>query len=188
MSSAQESETGMGYINARDGIPLRQTLKEVNHPQGATPLWFDNLVATGILTDTVTQRRSKAMDMRFYWLKDRASQDQYHIHWKSGDKNLADYYTKHHPPAHHQNVQPTNVLNSLSIQPIAALRARQVALQGCVKTNHATNPHRSVLTRLNPTVDCKSTSSCKRKTFTGNAVRTTDLQQFKLNRDSAHKL
>ena len=66
MSSAQESETGTGYINARDAVPLRTSLDEMGHKQGPTPIQFDNLCATGILNDTVTQRRSKAMDMRFY--------------------------------------------------------------------------------------------------------------------------
>jgi hypothetical protein len=25
--------------------------------------------------------------------------------WRSGKTNLADYFTKHHPPAHHQSVR-----------------------------------------------------------------------------------
>ena len=112
MSSAQEAETGMGFLNARDAVPIRQTLQEMGHPQGPTPIQFDNIVATGVINDTVTQRRSKAMDMRFYWLKDRAAQKQFHIHWKRGASNLADYYTKHHPTKHHQKVRPTYVLNA----------------------------------------------------------------------------
>ena len=112
MSSAQEAETGMGFLNARDAVPIRQTLTEMGHPQGPTPIQFDNIVATGIMNDTVTQRRSKAMDMRFYWLKDRAAQKQFHIHWKRGASNLADYYTKHHPTKHHKEVRPTYVLNA----------------------------------------------------------------------------
>jgi hypothetical protein len=31
----------------------------------------DNTIAVGIINDTIRQRRSKAMDMRFYWIKDR---------------------------------------------------------------------------------------------------------------------
>ena len=73
MSSAQESE-GTGYINAKDAVPLRTALEELGHKQGPTPIQFDNLCATGIINDTVTQCRSKAMDMRFYWLRDRIAQ------------------------------------------------------------------------------------------------------------------
>ena len=59
MSSVQEAEMGMGFLNAKDAIPLRQTKEEMNHPQGPTPIQFDNLVLTGILNDTATQQRSK---------------------------------------------------------------------------------------------------------------------------------
>jgi hypothetical protein len=112
MSSLQESETGMGFLNARDAIPIIQTLTEMGHPQGPVPLQFDNQASTGILTETFAQRRSKAMDMRFYWLRDRATQKQFHIHWRKGDTNLADYPSKHHPPNHHKTVRPTYVLNN----------------------------------------------------------------------------
>jgi hypothetical protein len=43
--------------------------------------------------------------MRFYWIRDRVKQNQFHILWKKGSENLADYFTKHHPPAHHQRMR-----------------------------------------------------------------------------------
>jgi hypothetical protein len=45
------------------------------------------------------------MDMQFEWLLDREQQGQFWIYWKPGKTNLADYFTKHHPPAHHHNVR-----------------------------------------------------------------------------------
>jgi hypothetical protein len=63
MSFVQES--GSRFINSKDAVPIRTTLQEMGHPQGPTPLQFDNKCAVGILTDTAVQRRSKAMDMRF---------------------------------------------------------------------------------------------------------------------------
>ena len=49
------------------------------------------------------QKRSKAIDVRFYWLKDRAQQQgQFYIYWDSGKNNFADYHTKHHPPAYYK--------------------------------------------------------------------------------------
>jgi hypothetical protein len=115
MSSAQESETGTGYINAKDAVPLRTALEEMGHKQGPTPIQFDNLCATRILNDTVTQCRSKAMDMQFYWLKDRIAQKQFYAFWRRGDTNLADYFTKHFPASHHRNVRATYVLNCMKI-------------------------------------------------------------------------
>ena len=43
--------------------------------------------------------------MRFHWLRDREAQGQFRIYWRPGKTNLADYFTKHHPPAHHVNVR-----------------------------------------------------------------------------------
>ncbi len=114
MSSAQESETGTGYINAKDVVPMRNTLEELGHAQGPTPIHFDNLCATGIINDTVTKRRSKAMDMRFYWLRDRVAQKQFYVFWRKGNSNLADYFTKHFPASHHQSVCATYVLNCMT--------------------------------------------------------------------------
>jgi len=45
------------------------------------------------------------MDMRFHWLRDREAQEQFKFVWRPGKTNLEDYFTKHHPPAHHINVR-----------------------------------------------------------------------------------
>ena len=74
MSSAQEAETGAGFFNAKQLLPLRLALEDLGHPQGPTPIQFDNKAATAIINETVSQKRSKAMDMRFYWLRDRVKQ------------------------------------------------------------------------------------------------------------------
>ena len=70
MSSVQESETGSGFINVKDDVPLRNALHEMGHIQGPTPIQFDKIFTNGIITDTVAQRIPKAMDMRFYWICD----------------------------------------------------------------------------------------------------------------------
>ena len=105
VASASEAETGAAFMAAQDGCPIRQTLIELGHPQPPTPLKTDNEVAHGILTDTVKQRRSKAIDMRFYWLQDRIKQNQYNLYWAPGSTNLGDYFTKHHSPTHHRQVR-----------------------------------------------------------------------------------
>ena len=91
MYSVQESETVSGFINGKYAVPLRNALHEMGHIQGPTPIQFDNIFSNGIITDTVVQHRSKAMDMGFYWLRDRFRQKQFHVHWKQGKHNLADY-------------------------------------------------------------------------------------------------
>ena len=106
VASAAEAEVAAAFMNAQDACSIRQTLIELGHPQPPTVIRTDNKCAEGILNDTIKQRRSKAIDMRFYWLRDRASQGQFQIIWGPGSKNLADYFTKHFSPAHHQAMRP----------------------------------------------------------------------------------
>ena len=89
----------------------------MGHPQPATPMKTDNQTATGILNGTIKQRCSKAIDMRFYWLKDRQEQGQFDIKWVPGKYNLADYFTKHHPGSHHCRVRPIYLLRQVRAQP-----------------------------------------------------------------------
>ena len=93
MSSAAEAEIGALFFNAKEATSLRTTLAELGHPQLATPIQTDNQCAAGIANNTVKQRRSKAIDMRFYWIQDRAANGEFLIHWRPGIENLADYFT-----------------------------------------------------------------------------------------------
>ena len=102
MSSAAEAEYGALFFNAKDGCKLRNSLTDMGYPQPATPIQADNSCAVGLANDTVKQKRSKAIDMRFYWVKDRVKQKQFLVYWRQGVDNDADYFTKHHPPSHHR--------------------------------------------------------------------------------------
>ena len=107
LSSAAEAELGALFHNGKEACPLRIALEEMGHPQPATPMATDNNTASGIATDTVKQKRSKAIDMRFYWIRDRVRQGQFQIYWSKGKTNRADYFSKHHPASHHQAIRST---------------------------------------------------------------------------------
>ena len=68
MGAASESEIAGGYVNARDAVETRIALMEMGHPQPATPLELDNTAVYGIIAKQLLPRRSKAIDMRCYWL------------------------------------------------------------------------------------------------------------------------
>jgi hypothetical protein len=70
MSSATEAKFAGLFHNARDGASLQTALVEMGQPQPPTPIQTDNSCAAGITNGTVCQRKSKAMDMRFYWVQD----------------------------------------------------------------------------------------------------------------------
>jgi hypothetical protein len=105
MSSAAEAELGAQYLNARKAVYLRQILTEMGHPQPRTLIQTDNTTAEGIINNIIQPNCTNAMDMQYHWLRDREKQGQFNIYWQPGKTNLADYFTKHHPPAHHVNVR-----------------------------------------------------------------------------------
>ena len=104
VASAAKAELGALFFNGQEATTLRITLLKLGHPQPATPMQTDNVTAAGIANNTIRQRGSKAVDMRFYWIRDRVRQGQFLIHWKPGTENYADYFTKHHPPSHHRKI------------------------------------------------------------------------------------
>jgi hypothetical protein len=79
---AVESEVVPCFHNAQSGAPLRVTLTELGHTQPPTPLRTDNSTAYCIMSETIKQERSKAMDMRYHWLTDRVRQKQFDVYWR----------------------------------------------------------------------------------------------------------
>jgi hypothetical protein len=77
MASAAESELAALFITAREMIPHRQTLIDMGWPQPQSPIQTDNSTAAGVVNNTIVPRRSKMMDMHFWWLRCQASQDQF---------------------------------------------------------------------------------------------------------------
>jgi len=107
MGPAAEAEVGRLYINRRCREEFRTTLKEMGHEQPPTIVITDNSTAEGTVNNQVKQCRTRAMDLRFYWIRDRVKQGHYLVMWKPEEDNLADYSTKHFPPAHHKKVHDT---------------------------------------------------------------------------------
>jgi len=105
MASVAEAEIGASFVAAQESIPIITSLEELGHKQPPTPIQVDNTTAVGFANREIKQKRSKAIDMRFYWLQDRCDQQQIKIFWAPGKANLADYHTKHHPPSHHKKMR-----------------------------------------------------------------------------------
>ena len=75
MSSAAEAEIAGVFMNAKNDEMLHQILIKMGHPKPPTQIQTDNTTARDIITNTVKQRKTRAMDMRFYWLRDRRFQN-----------------------------------------------------------------------------------------------------------------
>ena len=88
-------------------MPIRTTLAKMGHPQPPTPMQVDNTTTDGFANRTIKQKRSKTIDMRFYWVQDRVRQKQLMIYWQPGSTNLGNYHTKNHLPDYHHLICPT---------------------------------------------------------------------------------
>ena len=132
-------------MNAQEAAGPRTCLEAMGWPQPATPMKTDNSTANGIINNTMKQRRSKALDMRFYWLRDRVKQGQFYLFWESGKTNLGDYHTKHHPATVHKLMRP--------IQTYVEGKSPS-SLQGCVEmmsggqTVRNSNPRRGLASTI----------------------------------------
>jgi hypothetical protein len=133
LSSASEAEIGALFENCKKAAILCITLDELGYTQPATPIQTDNSTACGIANDNIKQQRSRAIDMRFYWVRDRVQQGQFILYWGPGQLNLADYYNKHHSAAHHRDVRPKYLyMGHIEATKVGLADTMQV-LRGCVK-------------------------------------------------------
>jgi hypothetical protein len=78
-------------------------------------------MADAIINGKVQPKQTKAMDMRFHWLRDHKWQQQFQIYCQPDKLNYANYWTKHHPESHHCNMRkeflmPFIILKMLQIE------------------------------------------------------------------------
>jgi hypothetical protein len=94
VASVAEAEYASLFTVGKEAISARHTLEDLGHSQRATVIMCDNSCAVGISNATVKQKRSKAIDMRYHWIRDQVKQGTFTITWEQGSANLADYFTK----------------------------------------------------------------------------------------------
>ena len=82
MASEAEAEYGTIFVNTQTEVPIRTTLSEMGWKQGPTAIQVDNSTAVGIGTKEFLQKKSKAMDMSFYWINNRIKQCQFRVFWR----------------------------------------------------------------------------------------------------------
>jgi hypothetical protein len=127
VASAAEAEYGGIFHNAKEGVALRNTLADLGHHQPPTTIVTDNQVACNLANDKVKQRRSKAIDMRYHWIRDRIRQQQFNVIWQPGSTNLADFFTKLHPPRYHRETRKLYVTDPP--RQLGKLQQQQIPMQ-----------------------------------------------------------
>ena len=154
-SSVAESEFGAAFMNAKEAVYLRNTLTALGYPQDRTTLITDNSFVYSIVRGTCKAKRSKAMDMRFYWLKDRVKRGQFNVLWCQGHRNIADYLTKDLPTLQHKVIRGFILNNQEKCRSIGELPSyRKVdsnicELEGVCSSETETSPED---TNLIPTI------------------------------------
>ena len=108
MASAAEAKYGGLYMNTQESLPIKNTLIKLVHiqPPDVTPVRTGNSTADGITNRTVKPKKSKSMDMGFWWLVDRVQQNQSRIFWAPVNVNLSDYFSKKKRAFHYMKVRP----------------------------------------------------------------------------------
>ena len=70
---------------------MRTTLSEIGHQKPPTPVATDNTSANSMFNGMAKQKRTRAIDMRIYWVRDRIQKNHFHIFWEEGKKNPAEF-------------------------------------------------------------------------------------------------
>ena len=102
IASSAEAKTAGVFGNSQIAIPICRVLEASNHPQPPVPIKTNNSTAYSFVNANICQKRSKTWDMWYNWLRNSSTKKELFIYCDKGANNDADYYTKHHPPAHHR--------------------------------------------------------------------------------------
>ena len=144
-ASAAEAELGALFLNTLEVTILRLTLQELGHPQSPTPIHANNTTTVGIVNSTIKRQRSRAMNMRYFWLLCQEAQRILNVRYHPGAENLGDYQTKLHKGAHHERACPFYVQTNKSPQFLQwaarpSVRKRCVGQTGDLYTRRITLP------------------------------------------------
>ena len=99
--SAAEAECGVLFTNFRKALEIKQALEALDHQQKQIEIKTENSTAASFVHDTIKIKRTKTLDMRWNWLRQKQQQAIFKILWEKGIKNKADYFNKHYPPNQH---------------------------------------------------------------------------------------
>lgn len=104
-SSAAEAEYAALFLVGREDMWLIANLTSFGYPQSSVPIYCDNECAKGIAERSVKVKRSKSIDMRYHWIREKVRDKVFAVVWKAGVDNLADCFTKCLPVHEFQRIK-----------------------------------------------------------------------------------
>ena len=108
-AAVSETEYAGVFANGQIAVDERRALTSLGYPQPPTTIYCDNECAVGLADETVRAKKSKSIDMRFDWIRDRVKQCQLIVTFLPGVLNLADFFTKSLPVQTHVAIAPLYV-------------------------------------------------------------------------------
>jgi hypothetical protein len=96
-AAVSEAEYGCVFGNCQVAVEERSILNSLGYPQPPTLVLCDNECAIGLADETVRPKKSKSIDLRLDWVRDRVRQGQFIISFVPGKANLADFFTRSLP-------------------------------------------------------------------------------------------
>ncbi len=72
------------YTISQTGIIFRLTLLELGHLQPKTLIYCNNTTAVGFANNSIKRQCSHSMEMGFFWVGDKISQNIYDLSWHPG--------------------------------------------------------------------------------------------------------
>ena len=114
VASACEGEYASSFLIAQKAMPFLTTLNALGYPQSKTLLTTDNKCAEGIANKSIKLKRSRAIDMRYHWIRDKVDQGMFDVKWRRNTQSLADFFTKTLPNKEFLNMRKIFVTHKFS--------------------------------------------------------------------------
>jgi hypothetical protein len=105
MLSAAEAEYATTFYAAEGAITLAEAAESIGHPQTTLRICTDNSVAVGIANSTMNIKRSRTINTKFHWIRERVQAGQFQVCWIEGENNVADAFTKPLPKVRYLKFQ-----------------------------------------------------------------------------------
>ena len=81
---------------------MQPDLIALDDKKPATPLEMDNFITEIFVNQGMKPKRSKTLDTKWKWLRDKEILEQIRVYQDRGTNKDTDYCTKRHPPIHHR--------------------------------------------------------------------------------------
>ena len=94
-AAVSEAEYGGVFGNCQAAVEIRSILHNLGYSQPPTLVLCDNECAIGLANESVRPKKSKSIDLRLDWVRDRVRQGQFIIDFVPGKANLADFLQNH---------------------------------------------------------------------------------------------